>query len=150
MPPRHRGAALGNDRARGLKTASGSPALMVPGAFAMRALRAESVAGVAFLAPWLLPALALPAPWRGLAVALTLALGALLLAAGAWSRLRAEELGLEGSDWAFAAVVTCGLAMLVLLLRREHVRWGPETLCFECGRMNALAADFCHGCGALS
>ena len=104
---------------------------------------------VAYLAPWVVLSLLLPDPHRAAAVGLLVTLGLLLAAAGAWSRARAAAMGLDGAAWSFAAVVSLGLAMLVLLL------WSPrpgETLpsylCHDCGRLGAHHEPFCFGCGA--
>lgn len=104
---------------------------------------------VAFLAPWALVSVFLPTPLRAGFLGLLLLLGLLLGAAGAWTRRRAEKMGLDGASWSFAAVVSLGGAILVLLF------WGPRAderlpswLCDDCGRAGAMHEPFCFGCGA--
>lgn len=103
----------------------------------------------AFLAPWALVSVFLPTHLRAGFLILLVILGALLGAAGAWTRRRAERMGLDGAQWSFAAVVSLGAAIPVLIL------WGPRAgerlpawLCDECGRGGAMHEPFCLGCGA--
>lgn len=104
---------------------------------------------LAFLAPWAILSALLPDPYRIESLALLAALGGLLLAAGVWAGRKAESLGLDAEGWTFAAVVSVGVAMLVLLTN-PHKRPSLAYLCGECGREGHLHEPFCFGCGATA
>jgi len=102
---------------------------------------------LAFLAPWAILSALLPDPWRLEASILLVALGGLLIAAGVWAGRKAQSIGLDPDGWTFAAVVSLGLANMVLLTNPQK-RASLAYLCDECGREGALHEPFCFGCGA--
>lgn len=110
---------------------------------------AGAVTAAAFVAPWLLLALALPAPWRWQGLALLGLLAFLLvLAAGAADRM-ARQRGLDPAWWGFVAVVSFGFGLAVLLAWRPGFRMPKAThLCDECDRLVEVDEPFCFGCGA--
>lgn len=101
----------------------------------------------ALVAPWAAFSLLLPLPQRWLALLLLSLLAGLLLAAAAWSRLRALETGRDGEEWALLAVLTLGLSMAPLTMRRLPVG-GMQALCHDCGRLGDWREPFCFACGA--
>lgn len=116
----------------------------------MRAATTTALAcTLAFLAPWAVLSALLPMPYRAESLALLAALGGLLMAAGVWSSMRAERLGLDAEGWAFAAIVTVGFAMVVLLTN-PRPRPSLAYLCRECGREGHVHEPFCFGCGSFT
>lgn len=112
-------------------------------------LRPEALYVIAYLVPWVAFSFLLPDPHRAAAVGLLALLAVLLGAAGAWSRRHAESAGLDGAAWSFGAVVSLGLAMVVLLAWRPRPgETAPRYVCHGCGRLGDLHEPFCFGCGA--
>ena len=103
---------------------------------------------LAFLAPWAFLSVLLPDPWRVEALGLLALLGVLLFGAALWAGRKAEALGLDPEGWAFAAVVSGGYAMGVLMLNPKP-RPRLSYLCDACGREGHIHEPFCFGCGAM-
>jgi hypothetical protein len=100
----------------------------------------------ALLAPWALLSLLLPLVWMSVAFLLIATLAGLLHLGAAWSRQRAEQLGLAPDGWALAAVLSLGFSMLMLL--GPQTTSGYDALCDDCGRLSDARSMFCTGCGS--
>lgn len=111
--------------------------------------RLEGIALAALLAPWGLAAWLLPLPLRVAAWLGLLGVAIVALLAAAWSRQRAEALGIDAERWALLAVMTLGVSTIMLTSKPAPSR-GATFLCDGCGRIGALHEPFCFGCGAVA
>ncbi len=106
---------------------------------------------VGLLMPWLLFLAAFtPRAWWGLAVALFIALGVMLILSAGWAYRRARELDLNPAKWSALTVLTLGTALLLLNGKPNASRIDLLALdrgCGGCGGMVSLTEPFCYTCG---